>query len=451
MLFNNRIADPVKRTEVKLTTSVPHSGDRAPLKYEQLVAWAVEQWRNSYGEAPYRVIWADETPANEGVLQRLKIGRRINGKTRYGGHRPLNCPHSIAISYWWNGSHTPYPSMSVGAYAFQFTQGDRTFEAIYASAHNFESDNNYHGIVAIALVPVDALKIWLDFEKLCRQQFYRLMPSTRIHVIGGSNKTFEPNVSWNDVILPEALKESVHAEVVGFFKSGAALYRQLGLPPFRKLLFVGAPGTGKSTLCAALAKVALKMRCVVIYISAADEDGASFDKVQHALYTATHAQQPVLMVLEELDAYMKAEDKSQILNVLDGFETPNNRRGTLLLATTNHPEVIDQRIAKRPGRVDRVIHIPEIQDVALAERLLRRYMGNQWHNSHAEVISSFVGQTAAFVREVSLHARMLALNEGTESVSLEQLKQSIQTLMRQVNSDVSFGQRRSLGFGERRP
>jgi len=104
----------------------------------------------------------------------------------------------------------------------------------------------------------------------------------------------------------------------------------------------------------------------------------------------------VLLIVEELDIYLQRKDKSLILNVLDGMETPNNPRGALLLATTNYPEVIDERIAKRPGRVDRIIHVPPIQDLEQAERMLMHYMGPQWRDEHRVILADLIGQTGAF-------------------------------------------------------
>ena len=33
---------------------------------------------------------------------------------------------------------------------------------------------------------------------------------------------------------------------------------------------------------------------------------------------------PVLLIVEELDAYLQGDDKARVLNVLDGIESPNN-------------------------------------------------------------------------------------------------------------------------------
>jgi SpoVK/Ycf46/Vps4 family AAA+-type ATPase len=229
-----------------------------------------------------------------------------------------------------------------------------------------------------------------------------------------------------------------------FFGQGVAIYRQLKLPPFRKLLLAGVPGTGKTMLCAAMAKIAIQHGRVVVYVSGADRDGASFEKIQRALQAVTAARYPVLLIVEELDAYLQGDDKARVLNVLDGIESPNNPQGALLLATTNYPEAIDERITKRPGRVDRIFIVPTIQDTTHAELMLRHYMGDQWRDEHIRVVDKLVEQPGAFVREVALHARMLAAHEHKTEVTGDMLDQSINSLLRQIRADSDF-------LRERRP
>ena len=102
-----------------------------------------------------------------------------------------------------------------------------------------------------------------------------------------------------------------------------------------------------------------------------EHEGNTFNKIQRALRLVANCRFPILVIVEELDIYLRLEDTSQILNVLDGFETPTNRHQTLLIATTNYPEMIDEQIARRPGRIDRNIHISAIDDVEQAIHLLK--------------------------------------------------------------------------------
>jgi len=419
---------------------------RTPLKSEELVAWATEEWQKRWPDQPYHTVWAATQCAHALALKRLKPGRKLRGKARYAGYQPLWCPYSIPVNEFSSFTRRSTLTEGIGAYIFNFTLGGETVPVLYVAAY-FMEDRCDHESEAIALVPVNALDAWADFEKQCLIAAYRMAHhSKKVYIIGGSEKSFTPSVKWDDIILPAGLKQELRTELETFFSEGVDIYKQVNLPPFRKLLFVGPPGTGKSMLCAALAKVALEMKCIVIYVSSADEDGTRFDKIQRALRRVAHSAQPTLLIIEELDAYLKDEDKAQILNVLDGFEVPNNPRGALLIATTNYPEKIDERIAKRPGRVDRIIHLPTIQDEDQARQMLKHYMGIQWVDEHAALAEKLVGQTGAFVREIVLYARMMAVNLRETRVSLDLLIHSFKALTQQVESNHALEPRRPIGF-----
>jgi hypothetical protein len=418
---------------------------RTMMKHEQLLIWAAREWETRFPGQAYVPVWAAADCANNLALKRVISGRKLKGKARYSGYEMVPCPYSVPVNSFYVPGRSIVFTDSVGAFIFSFEGAYAPFDVLYCSAHDRGTYCNT--IVAIALVPPEHVEAWADFQQLCINAVHRLERSEKVYIIGGADSSFKPTVAWEDVILPETLKADLRTDIETFFDKGIDLYKQLNLPPFRKLLLVGPPGTGKSMLCAALARLALDRKYVVIYISSADQDGNSFDKIQYALRIVANSQHPVVLVVEELDVYLKPEDKSQILNVLDGFESPNNPRGALLISTTNYPEIIDQRIAKRPGRVDRIIHIPPIQDEEIGARLLMRYMGSAWREEHRSVVGSLVGQTGAFVREAALYARMLALNQQEAHVAVELLKQSIDNLLAQLSTANSLAPQESVEHG----
>jgi energy-coupling factor transporter ATP-binding protein EcfA2 len=352
----------------------------------------------------------------------------------------------ISISEYVVPGRQPMLGETVGAFVFSFDHDDQSFEVLFVSSYFRDDDPN---IVAIALVPPDHLDAWVNLEQLCNEAVRRPSRRQDVYIIGGTNAYFKPTVEWDEVILPSHIKEDLRSDMEAFFSDGVPIYQELNLAPFRKLLLVGPPGTGKTMLCAAMAKLALKKKRVVVYVSGADDDGASFHKIHHALNVVANAGYPVLLIVEEIDVYLRKDDKARILNVLDGLESPNNPRGALLLATTNYPEVIDERIAKRPGRMDRILVIPPIQDEDLAHQMLEHYMGPQWQADHVEVVPYLVGQTGAFVREIALHARMLAAHNQQRVVDLPTLKQSVASLTTQMNTGDDLMPRRSMGFGSK--
>ncbi len=419
------------------------------MRYESLVAWAQTEWEQRNPGHAYQVLWASDSCGNLLAQQRLKPGRRIKNKVRFLTTEALDCPEVTRISEYVIPGKTPVLGESVGAYAFQFEKekDDETFEVIYVSSYYRDDDPN---IIAVCLVPQAQLAVWVAFEQMCNDAARRPSRRQDVYIIGGTNTHFKPTVEWEDVVLSDDLKSDLYLDMESFFKDGVPIYKELNLAPFRKLLLVGPPGTGKTMLCAAMAKLALKKRRVVVYVSGADDDGASFHKIHHALNVVASAGYPVLLIVEEIDVYLRKEDKARILNVLDGLESPNNHKGALLLATTNYPEVIDERIAKRPGRLDRIFIIPTVADDALAQAMLRRYMGPQWQDDHATIAEQLVEQTGAFVREVALHARMLAAHNQQTQVTVEMLQQSVYDLTDQLETDATMHPKRDLGFAARR-
>ncbi|MFZ4814034.1 MAG: AAA family ATPase, partial [Phototrophicaceae bacterium] len=417
------------------------------MQYERLVEWARATWEERNPGQRYVTIWASAECSNQIAQNLIKPGRVLKGNAKYTGMDVLPCPVVTRISDYGARGRRMVLTATSGAYAFKFEgEGKHAeFEVIYASAY-FDEDGQ--DLTAIALVPANRLETWASFEMTCARAVRpRIKRRRDVYIVGGTDAYFDPTVDWDDVILPDELKTRLKNDMEAFFLEGVEIYKTLKLAPFRKLLLAGVPGTGKTMLCAAMAKLAIEKRRVVVYVSGADRDGASFEKIQRALQAVAAAQYPVLLIVEEIDAYLQGDDKARVLNVLDGVESPNNPKGALLLATTNYPEVIDERIAKRPGRLDRIFIIPVIEDENHAEQMLRYYMADQWHEEHVAIVPDLLGQPGAFVREIALHARMLAAHERQTEVTLLLLQQSLETLSDQLKAGADFlNRRRSMGL-----
>jgi hypothetical protein len=417
------------------------------MQYERLAKWAQEIWDERWPGRESVTIWASAECSNQIAHNQIKEGRKLRGKSRYQGMETLDCPVIVPISDCGTRGKKMVLTASAGAYCFKFTDADdEPFEVIYVSSY---FDDDVQDLTAIAILPPDHLDAWAAFEFACARAVRpRIRRRRDVYIIGGTDAFFDPTVEWSDVILPEDLKTQLFDDVEAFFNEGVDIYKQLKLAPFRKLLLAGVPGTGKTMLCAALAKLAIDNKRIVVYVSGSDRDGATFEKIQRAFQAVAAARYPTLLVVEELDAYLRGEDKARILNVLDGVESPNNPQGSLLLATTNYPEAIDERLVKRPGRLDRIFVIPTIQDEEQAEAMLRHYMGEHWQDDHITVVPNLVDQPGAFVREVALQARMLAAHARKTEVNLDLLQKSVETLTSQMRSERDFlMQRRPLGLG----
>ncbi|MEO1290053.1 MAG: ATP-binding protein, partial [Chloroflexota bacterium] len=341
------------------------------MRYERLVAWATQEWEARYGDTPYMTIWASSECSNKIAQEKVKIGRKLRGKAKYVGFEEVETDVVIPISDYGSRGRKMVLTATAGAFVFTFTdtETDEDFDVIYASSY---IDDDVQDLTAVALVPEGRLDSWANFESICARAVRpRIRRRRDVYIIGGTEAFFDPSVSWDDVILDQPLKTAIMDDIEAFFNEGVEIYRKLKLTPFRKLLMAGVPGTGKTMLCAALARHALNERRIVVYVSGSDRDGATFEKMQRAFQAVASASLPTLLIVEEIDAYLRGDDKARILNVLDGIESPNNQKGTLMIATTNYPEAIDDRVFKRPGRLDRIFVVPTIQDEKIAEDMLR--------------------------------------------------------------------------------
>ncbi|NJL94175.1 MAG: AAA family ATPase [Anaerolineae bacterium] len=245
------------------------------LRYESLTRWAIAEWERRNPGVGYRVLWASDSCGSLLAHRRIKTNRRLKGRGKFTHLEALNCPEITQISEYVIPRQKPVLGESVGAYAFHFEDEGKQGEVIYASTYYRDDDPN---IVAICLVSEDWLPLWVAFEQLCNDVVRRPSRRQDVYIIGGTNTHFKPTVEWEEVILPQQIKEDLRLDMESFFKNGVPIYRELNLAPFRKLLLVGPPGTGKTMLCAAMAKLALKKKRVVVYVSGADDDGASFHK-----------------------------------------------------------------------------------------------------------------------------------------------------------------------------
>jgi ATPase family associated with various cellular activities (AAA) len=167
----------------------------------------------------------------------------------------------------------------------------------------------------------------------------------------GSGRLFRQigGTTFDNLVLPEKLKGEIQADVGRFFASREA-YQKYGVPWKRGLLFVGPPGNGKTHAIKALIN-ATGRPC--LYIKTFESDDWTEETGIRRVFERARAASPCLLVLEDLDSLVSAENRSFFLNEMDGFAA---NVGILTIATTNHPGKLDPAILDRPSRFDRKYH-----------------------------------------------------------------------------------------------
>jgi DNA polymerase III delta prime subunit len=399
------------------------------VKAERIGAWIEREWMTAHPEQDWLILGSDTAVRDKTALAQLDREMDFGCGFHFAGTKAEACAEFPRMT-------TQY-GQQVGAYRYLFNN-EATSEQFEVLVIMHFHDEYVFEYVTVAAVPQAYINVWQRFADECIRLYSRMHAGQRVYVIGGRLASFAPTVKWEDIILDETVKDDVLKDVQKFYQRGVHIYRKLNLKPFRKLLFAGVPGTGKTMLCTGLAKWALEQGYLVIYVSSADCNGANFAKIEQALSIAANAECPTLILLEEIDAYLHKQQKAMVLNVLDGNESQMNRHGTLLIATTNYPEAIDERVLKRPGRLDRIIIVPPLTSVDEAERMLKLYLGSEWRNGHRIVAAELVGFTGAFVREMSIYALTQFADLEMTELSAELLMQSFQAFKSQIDARDDF-------------
>jgi len=187
----------------------------------------------------------------------------------------------------------------------------------------------------------------------------------------------EVKVKFSDVAGVDEAEDELK-EIVEFLKTPKK-YTNLGGKIPKGVLLVGPPGTGKTLLARAVAGEAH----VPFFSLSGSEFVEMFVGVGAArirdLFQQAEGKAPCIVFIDELDALGKTrvqspmgshEEREQTLNQLlaemDGFDS---RKGVIIMAATNRPEVLDPALL-RPGRFDRQVLVDK-PDVKGRDAILR--------------------------------------------------------------------------------
>ncbi len=281
---------------------------------------------------------------------------------------------------------------------------------------------------------------------------------------GRSNAMLAPEegtgVTFADVAgVDEAVEEL--EEVVGFLKTPEKFTSLGGRPP-KGVLLVGPPGTGKTLLARAVAGEA-----GVPFFSISGSSfvemfvGVGAARVRDLFKTALeHA--PCIIFVDELDAVGRArgaggpgsnEEREQTLNQLlvemDGFD---NRRGIIVMAATNRPEILDQALL-RAGRFDRQVLVdrPDLTGRTQILTVHAEKLKLSEDVDMADVAKLTPGLAGADLANVLNEAALLAARRGKDAVELDDISEAVERVvagLEKKSRRLSDGEKRMTAYHE---
>ena len=161
---------------------------------------------------------------------------------------------------------------------------------------------------------------------------------------------------WEDVILPKNKKRAITGDVDKFFRSRET-YEKLKVPWKRGVIFHGPPGNGKTMSIKAMMHSLYKRKDPIptLYVRSLAGFGGPETSL-NSIFSMARRTAPCYLVFEDLDSIVSDNVRSYFLNQVDGL---NQNDGIFMVGSTNHLDLLDPGIAKRPSRFDRKIYFPE--------------------------------------------------------------------------------------------
>ena len=257
--------------------------------------------------------------------------------------------------------------------------------------------------------------------------------NAKIYIEAQTGKTFK------DVAGQDEAKEAL-TEIVDFLHDPEK-YAAIGAKLPKGALLVGPPGTGKTLLAKAVAGEAK-----VPFFSISGSEfvemfvGMGAAKVRD-LFKQAQEKAPCIVFIDEIDTIGKKRDNggigggndereqtlNQLLAEMDGFD---GRKGVVILAATNRPEILDPALL-RPGRFDRRIpvELPDLQGRLAILKVHARDVKMDSPIDLSAVAKATSGASGAELANIVNEAALRAVRMGHPAVSQSDLEESVETVI----------------------
>jgi cell division protease FtsH len=182
-------------------------------------------------------------------------------------------------------------------------------------------------------------------------------------------------------------------------------------------LLHGSPGTGKTTFAKALAGTCgIPLILGSLYKWQSKGHLGDMQRAMRETFEQARKSAPCILFIDELDSFgdrerLTHEYRDYSIQVINGFleelDGVAGREGVVVLGACNHPGRIDSAI-RRPGRLDRLIHIP-LPDKTGLVGILRHHLDTDLKTADLSGVAHLLtGRTGADIEQLVRDARRSA-------------------------------------------
>lgn len=256
----------------------------------------------------------------------------------------------------------------------------------------------------------------------------------------------KPKIEWKDVGGLDGQASEVK-EVVELPLKKPKLFTKVGIQPPKGILFYGEPGTGKTLLAKAVAASTDSTFIEVVGSELVQKFIGEGAKLIKDIFEFARKKAPSIVFIDEIDSLAAKRVEvgtsgerevsrtfMQLLAELDGFKPLDNVK---VIGATNRKDILDPAII-RPGRLDRLIHIPKpdkaAQKAILSIHTQKMNCGNL---DFSDVLEKMEGFSGAEIKAMCTEAGYYAIRSNRTKVKKQDFFDAIEKVNNSKNSEGS--------------
>ncbi|HLF54093.1 MAG TPA: AAA family ATPase [Candidatus Nanoarchaeia archaeon] len=254
----------------------------------------------------------------------------------------------------------------------------------------------------------------------------------------------KPSITWEQV---GGLKDQEREikEVIELPLTKPDLFKKIGIEPPKGVMLYGPPGTGKTLLAKAVAASTKSTFIEIVGSELVQKFIGEGAKLVKEIFQLAREKAPSIVFIDELDAIAAVRMDigtsgerevqrtfMQLLAEIDGFNPLANVK---IIGCTNRKDILDPAIT-RPGRLDRLIHVPLPNEEARREifKIHTRNMKLTKINTE-KIIKDLEGFSGAEIKAVATEAGYFAIREDRTKIKEEDFIKAIKKVAAEVERE----------------